>query len=78
MHKVKISATIANEFLSRYPDNISEKFFEVGVHDATDEELLVLLEDAEFNADAVNGPEEMPSGVRRAYRSLAAQIRKLV
>ena len=73
--KVRISGTIANDFMSRAPDHLPERLNEEGTHELTADEIRVLREDAEFQADTRNGPEYMEPGLRSAYRALAKQLR---
>jgi hypothetical protein len=35
-----------------------------------------ILDDCEFIGDAKHGPEEMPGGTRRAYRTMAKHLRE--
>ena len=78
---VKISATIANEWISRgirdvipdLPDwNCNGCVLQLPLGVARE-----VLSDCEFNGDHRSGPEEMPPGTRKAYRALAEQLRKL-
>jgi hypothetical protein len=76
--RVTISKAIANEYIGRFPDGIPIALHTPGNHYLNEQLARVVLADAEFNADAKNGPEYMPSGTRRAYAALAAQIRALL
>lgn len=81
MLTVKISATIQNEYWTRcvWENEGWEEF-----PDTTDrqhvsrETAMAMLDDASFQSDAKNGPEDMPPGTRRAYAALAKQLRKVL
>jgi hypothetical protein len=77
--KIKISKTIAEEWMSRGISDVIPELLEYPVSGGTiDVGLNVAKQiqaDCEFNGDSRNGPEEMPGGTRRAYQALAAQIK---
>lgn len=75
--RIRISATIDNEYATRCPEELSAlDKLNTGICELTPAQALEVLADAEFNADRQGGPEYMPIGTRRAYRALAGQIRK--
>lgn len=75
--KVRISATIANEYAVR---SVHEFVAKTGVVDLPADEVKLLLEDAEFQVDP-DGPfgranatrEDLP--IRNAYTALVRQLR---
>lgn len=71
MLTIRISSALANEYVGRDMFRFAQRCGTITVTLAQAHELL---EDARFNADAAYGPEEMPPGVRLAYRSLAATL----
>ena len=74
--KVKITGTIANEYMDRCPEDIPEHIRDEGVFTLDTDTARAVLADAEFMGDTRNGPEEMRPAVRRAYQCLAENIRK--
>ena len=72
--RIRIGKTIANEYVGRFPEDVPLQLHAAGWHVISLDEANVVLADAQFNADAKHGPEEMPSTVRRAYRGLAEQV----
>jgi hypothetical protein len=74
MHRVRITPTIANEYLDRMPDEIPERLMVAGTYDLTDDEVRAVRADAKFMSDVNSGPEEMRPGVRSAYLALAKQL----
>lgn len=78
--KVRISATINNEYENRCPDYMPLHKLHEGLCELTIEEAGVVLADAEYhcNRDAFDiGPYDMPLHIYNAYRALAKQILKL-
>jgi hypothetical protein len=79
MVKIRITATIENEYANRLPDFLPLDKLNVGVCDLTREEAQAVLADAKYNSDrqAVDvGPYGTPLPVFNAYRALAAQVEK--
>lgn len=74
--RIRISATIDNEYATRCPELSALDKLNTGICELTPAQALEVLADAEFNADRQGGPEYMPIGTRRAYRALAEQVRK--
>ena len=77
--KVRISATIENEYANRLPEYLPLEKLDEGVVYLTEDEAKAVLADAAFNSDPKAqdvGPYGMPLPVFNAYRALAAQIRK--
>ena len=77
--RVKVSAAIANEWSNRaitdvIPD-LPEFDYRGCVLTVSISVAREILADCQFNGDAKRGPEEMPSGTRRAYRAMATQLR---
>jgi hypothetical protein len=74
MPRVRITPTIANEYMDRMPDEIPERLMVAGTYDITDDEARTVRADAKFMADTKNGPEEMRPALRSAYRALAKRL----
>jgi hypothetical protein len=74
MKRVRITPTIANEYMDRMLDEIPERLMSPGEYDLTDDEAREVRNDAKFMADTKNGPEEMRTALRSAYRALAKQL----
>lgn len=72
--RVTITKTMANEYLTRMPDDIPAKCWEPGLVEVTVDERRALLADAKFNGDAAHGPDDMPKNVRQAYQALVKQL----
>jgi hypothetical protein len=79
---VRVSATIVDEYVGRavFGGDADYPFVapKAGVHLLPRETVQAMFDDAKFNADAACGPEEMPGGTRRAYRSLVKQLGALL
>lgn len=76
--KLRISATIANEYASRCPDFLPLDKLDEGICTLTLEEARAVLNDAEHNSDRTAfdvGPYGMPLPIYNAYRALAKQVR---
>jgi hypothetical protein len=73
---VRLSATILNEYDTRCPEFVPEwlRNVEAGTYWLDQPTAQALYDDARFNADAKNGPEEMDAGTRSAYRALTVQL----
>jgi hypothetical protein len=76
--RIRVSATIANEWCSRgihevIPD-LPDYSIAGGVLQVSPAVAQEVLADCKFNGDSREGPEEMPRGCRRAYRALAEQV----
>lgn len=77
MVHVKISETIANEYMTRCPVDI--RIREAGVHQVSRDEAREIMLDAEFNCDprCIDiGAYGVPLGTANAYRALAKQVRR--
>jgi hypothetical protein len=72
--RIKITPIIANEYMDRMTDEIPERLYQTGIYDLTAREAKAVKDDAEFMADAKNGPECMRPGLRSAYRALAKKF----
>lgn len=77
--KIRISETIANEYITRnvFDGSIDWPFVpsDAGVHLLPLATCAAMLDDAEFQCDPHGGPEDTPPGVKRAYRALVKQLR---
>jgi hypothetical protein len=75
---VRLSATILNEYDTRCAECAPEwmRGGAAGTYWLDQPTAQALYDDARFNADTKNGPEEMDAGTRSAYRALAAQLAK--
>lgn len=81
MIRVRISATIADEYESRCPECIPERIRCAGTHDLSPAEAEQVLLDARWNSDRTCvdvGPYAMPLSTFNAYRALAAQMRTAI
>lgn len=72
--RVRITSTMAEQYMDRCPEGIPERLKTSGDHDLDEAEAREVRADAEFMADAKNGPEIMSIGLRSAYRALARQF----
>lgn len=75
--RIRISATIDNEYENRCPEGMPEDIAE-GQNDLTLEQARWVLSDAEYNCDPraqTVGPNDMPLPVFNAYKALAKQVR---
>ena len=78
--RIRISATIDNEYENRCPEGMPENIGE-GLNDLTIEEARWVLSDAEYNCDPkaqTVGPYDMPLPVFNAYKALAKQARAAI
>jgi hypothetical protein len=79
--RLRISATIDNEYANRLPDGLPLDKLNTGVCALTIQEARAVLDDAEFNCDPkaqTVGPCDMPLPVFNAYRALAKQTRAAI
>lgn len=79
--KLRISATIDNEYANRLPDFLPLDKLGEGVAELSIEEARAVLADAEYNSDrdAVDvGPYGTPLAAFNAYRALAKQARAAI
>lgn len=80
--KVRISATIDNEYANRLPDWMTEENEpSEGVNHVPLNVARMILSDAEYNSDPqaqTVGPYDMPLPVFNAYKALAKQVRAAI
>lgn len=62
--KVKITATIANEYATR---DVFREYWDAGSFEASGDTIKLMREDAEFHCDPY-GPD-IPHTLRKAYRA---------
>lgn len=80
IYKVRIGPVMADEMMSRLPDNLPLWCCRVGTHLATLAEVRELLEDARFNSNKKNvevGEYGMPLATFRSYQRLVAQLESI-
>jgi hypothetical protein len=68
MTKIKITATIADEYMTR---GVYDFIDQAGTYHLTQEQATELLEDAKHNVFDV---DMMPAGTSRAYAALASNL----
>ncbi len=80
MIRVRISAVIADEWASRgigdVIPGVPRPAYGGGRIVVPPDLARAILADCELNGDTRGAPEQIPAGTRRAYQSLAAQLRK--
>jgi hypothetical protein len=79
--RVRISATIDNDYANRCPEWMQDVEIVEGANDVTISVARVMLADAEYNSDKSAfdiGPHDMPLGTFNAYRALAKQLRAAI